>query len=130
MLVFLLKLLKFYRHLKCIYVFQQEHFLESLQFIQIAQGRAVGYLSKPVGYNNNKDIDSISELGRIFSNENNFEDALKYFEMAIAIDKNHKKTNLRIGNMFMKINEHKKGLSYIQKATGFIRFTDNGAEIV
>ena len=77
-----------------------------------------------------KDIESISELGRIFSNENNFEDAKKYFEMAIAIDKNHKKTNLRIGNMFMKINEHKKGLSYIQKATGFIRFTDNGVEIV
>jgi hypothetical protein len=34
-------------------------FLESLQFIQIAQGRAVGYLSKPVGYNDSEDIDSI-----------------------------------------------------------------------
>jgi hypothetical protein len=34
-------------------------FLESLQFIQIAQGRAVGYMKKPKGYNDAEDIDSI-----------------------------------------------------------------------
>ena len=34
-------------------------FLESLQFIQIAQGRAVGYLQRPLGYIENEDIESI-----------------------------------------------------------------------
>lgn len=34
-------------------------FLESLQFIQIAQGKAVGYLKRPIGFNDAEDIDSI-----------------------------------------------------------------------
>ena len=34
-------------------------FLESLQFIQIAQGKCVGYLKRPLGFNDNEDIDSI-----------------------------------------------------------------------
>lgn len=34
-------------------------FLESLQFIQIAQGKAVGYLKRPIGFNQPEDIDSI-----------------------------------------------------------------------
>ena len=37
----------------------QNDFLESLQFIQIAQGKAVGYLKRPIGFNESKDIDSI-----------------------------------------------------------------------
>jgi len=45
-------------------------------------------------------------------------------------DLNHKKTNLRVGNMYFQMNEHKTGLKYIQKATGLIRFTNNGIEII
>ena len=45
-------------------------------------------------------------------------------------NKNHKMTNLRIGKMYMKINEFKKGLQYIQKGTGFIRFSDEGFKII
>lgn len=37
----------------------QNDFLESLQFIQIAQGKAVGYLKRPIGFNRSEDIDSI-----------------------------------------------------------------------
>ena len=37
----------------------QSDFLESLQFIQIAQGKAVGYLKRPIGFNGAEDIDSI-----------------------------------------------------------------------
>ena len=37
----------------------QSDFLESLQFIQIAQGKAVGYLKRPIGFNEAEDIDSI-----------------------------------------------------------------------
>tara|TARA_R110002020_G_scaffold453632_2_gene668628 strand:- start:1483 stop:2775 length:1293 start_codon:yes stop_codon:yes gene_type:complete len=37
----------------------QNDFLESLQFIQIAQGKAVGYLKRPVGFDRSKDIESV-----------------------------------------------------------------------
>lgn len=37
----------------------QSDFLEALHFIQIAQGKAVGYLKRPIGFNNGEDIDSI-----------------------------------------------------------------------
>jgi|TARA_R110002096_G_scaffold276121_5_gene470139 hypothetical protein len=37
----------------------QSDFLESLQFIQIAQGKAVGYLKRPIGFSGAEDIDSI-----------------------------------------------------------------------
>ena len=37
----------------------QNDFLESLQFIQIAQGKAVGYLKRSVGFSENEDIESI-----------------------------------------------------------------------
>ena len=37
----------------------QSDFLESLQFIQIAQGKAVGYLKRPIGFSGAEDVDSI-----------------------------------------------------------------------
>jgi tetratricopeptide (TPR) repeat protein len=86
------------------------------------------YYLKAIEINNH--IDSMSELGKLYSDENNFEEAKKYFEMIFKIDKNHKKTNLRIGNMYMKIDEHKKGLKYIQNATGLIRFSEEGFKII
>ena len=78
----------------------------------------------------NENVDSLSELGRIYSNENNFDQAIKCFEKVLIKDPNHKKTNLRIGNMYFQLNEHKKGLKYIQNATGLIRFSNNGVEVI
>jgi len=75
-------------------------------------------------------IESMSELGRIFLDENNLKEAQKYFEMALKIDVNHKKTNLRLGNMYMKVNDYKKGLRYIRAGTGMIRFKDKNFEII
>lgn len=37
----------------------QNDFLESLQFMQIAQGKAIGYLKRRIGFNKNSDIESI-----------------------------------------------------------------------
>ena len=75
-------------------------------------------------------IESISELGRIYFDENNITEAKKYFEMALKIDSNHKKTNLRLGNMFMRINDYKKGIKHIRAGTGMIRFKDKKFEII
>ena len=72
----------------------------------------------------------MSEIGRLYQDEKNFDEAQKYFEMALKQDTNHKTTNLRIGNMYLKMNEYKKGLDHIKKATGFIRFSDEGFEII
>jgi len=80
--------------------------------------------------NINKNIESMSEIGRLYQDEKNFDEAQKYFEMALKQDTNHKTTNLRIGNMYLKMNEYKKGLDHIKKATGFIRFSDEGFEII
>ena len=78
----------------------------------------------------NNNIEPLSELGRIFENENNFEQAKTYFEQALKIDIDHRKTNLRIGNMYLKMNQHKKGLKFIQKSAGLIRFSEKGFEII
>jgi hypothetical protein len=37
----------------------QSDFLEAVEFIMIAQGKAVGYLKRPIGFSSNEDIDSI-----------------------------------------------------------------------
>lgn len=80
--------------------------------------------------NINGHLESLSEIGQIYLNQNNFVQAKKHFEEALKKDNNHKRTNMRIGNMYLKMNEHKKGWSYIYKATGLIRFSENGMEIV
>ena len=78
----------------------------------------------------NKNLDSMSEMGRLLEDEKNFIEAQKYFEMVLEQDKNHRLTNLRIGNMYLKMNEYKKGLMHIKQATGFIRFSDEGFEVI
>ena len=77
-----------------------------------------------------QNVDSMSEIANIFLNENNIDNAQKYLNMALAKDPTHKKSNFRLGNLYLKLNEHKKGLKYIKKATGFIRFNDSGFEII
>ena len=89
---------------------------------------AKNYYLKAIKLNNN--IESLSEIGKLYDEENNFEEALKYFEMVLKKDKNHKTTNFRIGNIFLKMDEYKKGLTHIKSATGFIRFSEEGIEII
>ena len=80
--------------------------------------------------NINDNLESMCELGQIYLHQNNFQEAKKYFEEVLKKDSNHKRTNMRIGNMYLKMNDHKKGWSHIYKATGLIRFSDNGVEII
>ena len=77
-----------------------------------------------------QNVDSMSEIANIFLNENNLDDSQKYLYMALEKDPKHKKSNFRLGNLYLKLNEHKKGLKHIKKATGFIRFDDKGFEII
>ncbi len=77
-----------------------------------------------------QNVDSMSEVANIYLNENNLDDAKKYLNMALEKNPEHKKSNFSLGNLYLKLNEHKKGLKYIKKATGFIRFKDTGFEII
>ena len=77
-----------------------------------------------------QNIDSMSEIANIYINENNLDDAKRYLNMALEKDPEHKKSNFRLGNLYLKLNEHKKGLNHIKKATGFIRFNNSGFEII
>ena len=104
------------------------HNLGTLMAIKKDFKSAKNFYLQAIKINNN--IDSLYELGRLFDDENNFEEAKKYFEMVLEKNKNHKMSNLRIGKIYMKINEFKKGLQYIQKATGFIRFSEEGFKII
>ena len=77
-----------------------------------------------------QNVDSMSEIANIYLNENNLDDAKRYLHMALEKDPEHKKSNFRLGKLYLKLNEHKKGLKYIKNATGFIRFHDSGFEII
>ena len=104
------------------------HNLGTLMTIKGNLSSAKNFYLKAI--NINKNIDSMSEMGRLLEDEKNFIEAQKYFEMALEQDKNHRITNLRIGNMYLKMNEYKKGLMHIKQATGFIRFSDEGFEVI
>ena len=87
-------------------------FLESLQFIQIAQGRAVGYMKKPIGYNSPQDIDSIylldSDLiefpdkyrdSKFRSKMYSSREEKEYGEEEIVYDKNGENIKIKIKNL-------------------------------
>tara|TARA_X000001036_G_scaffold425810_1_gene452480 strand:+ start:122 stop:652 length:531 start_codon:yes stop_codon:yes gene_type:complete len=78
----------------------------------------------------NENIETLSELGKLYLNENNFDEAEKYFQAALKKDEDHRRTNIRLGNLYLKKFDNKKGWSYIFKGTGVIRFKENNYEIV
>ena len=78
----------------------------------------------------NENIETLSELGKLYLNENNFDEAEKYFKAVLKQDEDHRRTNIRLGNLYLKKFDNKKGWSYIFKGTGVIRFKENNYEIV
>ena len=78
----------------------------------------------------NENIETLSELGKLYLNENNFDEAEKYFKAALKQDEDHRRTNIRLGNLYLKKFDNKKGYSYIFKGTGVIRFAENKFEII
>lgn len=78
---------------------------------------------------NNQNIPSMCELGALYVKEKNYDEAQKYFELALKKDPDHKKANLGLGNLYMKKNDYRNGYNYINKATGLIRFTEEGVKI-
>ena len=70
------------------------------------------------------------KIGKILEEEKNLLEAKKFYEKTLSLDINHKLANLFYGKILVKLNEHKKGLYHIHKASGIIRFNKNSYEII
>ena len=78
----------------------------------------------------NGHLDSMCEIGKIYLRQNNYEEAKKYFEEVLKKDCYNRRANIMFGNLYLKMNDHTRGWDHIYKATGLIRFSDSGVEIV
>ena len=54
----------------------------------------------------------------------------KKFEKSLNLNPTNKKACSGYGKLLLKLNQHKKALAYIRKATGIIRFTQKDFKII
>ena len=69
-------------------------------------------------------------LANISSKNGNLLEAKKLFEKALTINPNNQEMNHGYGVLLLKLNQHIKGLGYIRKGTGFIRFSSESYKII
>ncbi len=69
-------------------------------------------------------------LVNISSKNGNLLEAKKLFEKALTINPNNQEMNHGYGVLLLKLNQHIKGLGYIRKGTGFIRFSSESYKII
>ena len=89
---------------------------------------AKSYFIKAIEIEEN--IDTLCEIGRLSIQQSDFDSAQKYLEIALNKNNNHQKTNLFLGEMYKKMNMIQKGWFHKHKATGLIRFSKNGVELI
>ena len=69
-------------------------------------------------------------LVNISSKNGNLLEEKKLFEKALTINPNNQEMNHGYGVLLLKLNQHVKGLDYIRKGTGFIRFSSESYKII
>ena len=69
-------------------------------------------------------------LANISSKNGKLLEAKKFFEKILTLDPNNLDTAHGYGVLLLKLNQHSKGLNYIRKGTGFIRFTPGDCKII
>ena len=69
-------------------------------------------------------------LANISSKSGKLLEAKKFFEKILTLDPNNLDTAHGYGVLLLKFNQHSKGLNYIRKGSGFIRFTPGGCKII
>ena len=77
-----------------------------------------------------ENIETLCEIGRLFIQGNDFDGAQKYLEIALKKNNKHQKTNLFLGELYKKMNMIQKGWFHKHKATGLIRFSKTGVELI
>ena len=71
-----------------------------------------------------------TNLGLILEELNRLNEAKKNFEKSLNLNPTNKKACSGYGNLLLKINQHNKGLAYIRKGDGVIRFTQKDVKII
>ena len=74
-------------------------------------------------------IDGYINIAQIFEKEKKIFDADNYFQKDFSIKKDHPTLNRAYAKFLFNIGELKKGLSYIYKNFGYIRFGKSNVEI-
>ena len=77
-----------------------------------------------------KYIEPILGIGKIYEEKQNFLEAKKYYEKALALDNNHKLANQLYGKLLMKLNDIGKAQYFNYKSSGVIRFNEKQIEII
>ena len=79
---------------------------------------------------NPKEIEHFFQIGKIYEQINCIFDAKKYYEKAINLSTENNEINNSYGRILLKFSELEKGLKYIGKSTGFVRFTEKDIKII
>ena len=74
--------------------------------------------------------EGVPPLVNISSKNGNLLEEKKLFEEALTINPNNQEMNHGYGVLLLKLNQHVKGLGYIRKGTGFIRFSSESYKII
>ena len=69
-------------------------------------------------------------LANISSKNGNLLEAKNFFEKTLILNPNNPEVAHGYGVLLLKLNQHSKGLNYIRKGTGFIRFTPESYKII
>ena len=69
-------------------------------------------------------------LANISSQNGDLLKAKKLFEKAIILNPDNQEISHGYGILLLKLNQHDKGLDYIRKGTGFIRFSSESYKII
>ncbi|SVD20547.1 uncharacterized protein METZ01_LOCUS373401 [marine metagenome] len=69
-------------------------------------------------------------LGNILQELRELQKAKSCYEKLLNLDPTYKKGYSGYGNLLLKISQHNKGLAYIRKGDGVIRFTQKDVKII
>ena len=69
-------------------------------------------------------------LGNILQELSELQKAKSCYEKLLNLDPTYKKGYSGYGNLLLKITQHSKGLAYIRKGDGVIRFTQKDVKII
>ena len=71
-----------------------------------------------------------NNLANILQELGELQKAKSCYEKLLNLDPTYKKGYSGYGNLLLKITQHSKGLAYIRKGTGVIRFTKKDVKII
>ena len=91
--------------------------------------KAISCYEKAIQINPNY-ADAHNNLGNILQELKELQKAKSCYEKLLNLDPTYKKGYSSYGYLLLKISQHNKGLTYIRKGDGVIRFTQKDVKIV